>query len=85
VNLNTYDTLSVKQINFKGWKVRIDGNPASLINETTIIKVPIPAGSHTVDIYFDNKAMTILLWFHLIAMAVLGILLIGHRIRYILP
>lgn len=79
------DTLSVKQINFSGWKARIDGQPARLISEATILELPVPAGSHSVELYFDNKAVMILFCLHFIAMLVLVCAMISYRIRYILP
>ena len=55
LQLNEAGNARLRTYNFLGWKARVDGQPAEVAqDEYGAIVVPVPAGAHTLEVYFGS-------------------------------
>jgi uncharacterized membrane protein YfhO len=84
-NALTYETSSSKdgvvvfsEIYYPGWQATIDGQPVDIARADYVLRVMnIPAGEHTIEMWFDPQSIHVT---ESIAYAALALLLIGVMI-----
>jgi uncharacterized membrane protein YfhO len=63
VNSAENGLLNVSEIWYPAWKVKLNGQPAELFRINYCLRgVAIPAGSHTVEMYYDSDAFNLGKW-----------------------
>jgi hypothetical protein len=74
--------LVVAEVYYPGWSVRVDGKPAPLLRADYALRgVALPAGRHTVEMTYRNRAAWGGIWLSVAALAVLALLAAYLRIR----
>ncbi|MEQ8677443.1 MAG: YfhO family protein [Aggregatilineales bacterium] len=74
--------LSLSQVDYPGWKAKIDGEPSDLIRAYgALTALPISAGSHTIELYFDpisfkvGAVLSLVTWIGLSILAIWSIII----------
>ena len=73
-----YDVVVFSEIYYPGWQATIDGQPVDIARADYVLRVMnIPAGEHTIEMWFDPQSIHVT---ESIAYAALALLLIGVMI-----
>ncbi|MCD4691928.1 MAG: YfhO family protein [Calditrichales bacterium] len=77
--------LNVSDIWYPAWKVKLDGQPAELLRINYCLRgIAIPAGVHTIEMYYDSTAFRIGLWITIFTLALtIGLLIFDWKIKSI--
>lgn len=86
VDAEQEDTITIKQVHFKGWKGFVNGKSTSVSeSRISLSGIPVAAGRQTVEFRYEAPLIKWFLIIHLLAMLLLVCTMLVYRIRYIFP